>query len=704
MNKNYLRAIYWRLTGAMMLIVIGALVANSYLSHRTFEQALVPEMEKKAATVGASVRALMLKAVGYNIPFQQLYGVDEAFREVRGENADFAYMAATNMAGDILYSDGEAAEGADTHFRQADMLAGLHDSSAVKARRIGSQDIVSLPIQTDGDTLGGLHVGIDIGFVDKIVLEMMYDVLVILLVTLFFTLELLNWIAGARLDAGLKSLASVLKRGGEGDFTTTRSSATAEEFSDLRFMLQSESARVNEGVAELARDIEAARLGPAHERKAGLGVASAALQKLRERFRFGAAGQSDDLAKDAALAKVRAPLFAFILAEELTRSFLPTYVKDLLVVIPGLSPQIVVGLPIVLFMLIVALAQPHLGAICERIGHRRAMIYGAAIAAAGFAATAMASTVLDLLLWRSLCAVGYAMVFVAAQGYVLVYTTPSNRARGFSLFIGAIMVATVCGPSIGGILADNIGVRTTFAIAALIALGSILVMRGLPKDSEETAAKKSARPPRFSEITALLFNRRFMTLTGLAAVPAKVILTGVCFYLVPLYVVTIGATPSMAGRILMTYAVLMVVMGPVAAGLATNRRNREWLVAGGLCASGVGGLLMLASGSVLMVFIAVLIIGFGQSLSISAQSALVSDHCEEEIARMGDGAVYGVYRLLERMGNALGPLIAGGLVIALGYQKSFIAIGALVMVCGLAFTLATQVRRDPAPAIAGSSK
>src|ERR1051325_9083189 len=127
----------------------------------------------------------------------------------------------------------------------------------------------------------------------------------------------------------------------------------------------------------------------------------------------------------------------------------------------------------------------------------------------------------------------------------------------------------------------------------------------------------------------------------------------------------------MAGRILMTYAVLMVVMGPVAAGLATNRRNREWLVAGGLCASGIGGLLMLASGSVLMVFLAVLIIGFGQSLSISAQSALVSDHCEDEIARMGDGAVYGVYRLLERMGNALGPLIAGGLVIGLGYQKSF---------------------------------
>ena len=36
-------------------------------------------------------------------------------------------------------------------------------------------------------------------------------------------------------------------------------------------------------------------------------------------------------------AKVRAPLFMFILAEELTRSFLPGYVKELLVPVPGVG-------------------------------------------------------------------------------------------------------------------------------------------------------------------------------------------------------------------------------------------------------------------------------------------------------------------------------------------------------------------------------
>lgn len=700
MNQTYLRRIYWRLTGVIMLLVIGALAANSYLSHRNFEQALVPELEKKAVTVGASVRALMLKAVEYRIPFRELYGVDQTFREVVEENADFAYMAVTDTTGRIIYQGGEAPQGVQTYFRRSATLAKPQSTDVLSsATRVGKQDMVSLPISAQGEPLGALHIGIDVRFVDKIVVEMLYDVVVILVVALFFTLELLNFIAGARLEAGLRSLAGILERGGNGDFTMVPTPASGQEFGEVRLLLERVAARVNAGYLALTQDIERARRDPAHDRQEKLGVARAGLQDLDQRFRFGP-GQSDETAKDACLAQVRAPLFAFILAEELTRSFLPTYVNDLLVPIPGLSPQIVVGLPIVLFMLIVALGQPYLGAVCERIGFRRAMMYGAGIATVGFAATALAANVLDLLLWRSLCALGYAMVFVAAQGYVLLYTTPSNRARGFSLFVGAIMVATVCGPSVGGILADNVGIRTTFAIAALIALGSILAIRTLPKGMEHATAKKAARPPRFSEITTLMINPRFMTLTGLAAIPAKVILIGVCFYLIPLYMVSVGSTQAMAGRALMTYGVLMVLLGPWAASLATSRRNREWLVAGGLIASGLGGLMMLAGGSVVWVFAAVVLIGFGQSLSISAQSALVSDHCKEEIARMGEGTVYGVYRLLERMGNALGPLVAAGLVTALGYHKSFIAFGALVMVCGIAFTLATQVGRGPAPATA----
>jgi len=686
MSKLRLWWTYWRLTGIILLVVMAALAANSYVSNDDFERALVPEMAKKAATVGVSVRSLLLKAVDQKLEFHELYGVEQTFQEARTDNPDFAYMAATDAKGTILYQQGKAPEGAEAYFRRPDTLARLENPAVTgEFTPVGSQYIVSVPIIAPDRALGLLHVGIDVRFVDRIVQEMWFDVLVILVVALFFTFELLNFIAGSRLEAGLKSLSGVLERGGRGDFTMTpMGGSSGEAFGGVRRLLENAMARINAEIAALARDVEAA----AHERKEGMSAVTASLEDLRARFKV---GQSPAASSDnERLAEVRAPLFGFLLAEELTRSFLPAFVKSVMVPIPGLSPQIVVGLPIVLFMLIVALGQPYLGALSERIGHRRMMIYGAGIAAAGFALTALSVTVFDLLLWRSLCALGYAMVFVSAQGLILSYTNAETRAYGFALFVGAFMVATVCGPSIGGILADNIGERATFMISAVLAAASILLIRILPKDPERDRDKLVAVVPRLFDIRTLLFNRNFMTLTGLAAIPAKILLTGVCFYLVPLYVVSIGTTPAMAGRILMTYAVVMVLMPAVVTPMANNRENREWLVSAGLAVSGLGGLLLLVGGSVPWVFAAVLLIGFGQSLSITAQSALVGDHCKQEMARMGDATVYGVYRLVERMGNAAGPLIASGLVIALGYQNSFVAIGAFVMACGIAFTLAVR--------------
>ena len=701
MNTSYLRGIYLRLAGVLMLVVAAALAASAYISHHTFDRALAPEMGKNVAAIGGSLRALILKAVENNVDFRELYGVEQKFDEIKRETPEVSYFAITDVHGNVLHQRLRAPAGALEHFRSAPMLARLGTPDAPPAAvRVGDQYIVSLPIVGRDGPLGLLHIGVDVRFIDDIVLGMLYDVLVVLVVALFFTLELLNFMAGARLEEALRTLGDTFERGAAGNFARPARTKAEGPFAPLLKLMDGVLAHVNEAYAALARDVEAARGKPAHERPPGVGAAQAGLQTLTARYRFGSEAPAAPGADNTQLAKVRAPLFVFILAEELTRSFLPTYVKGLLVPIPGLAPELVVGLPIALFMLIVAIGQPWLGVYCERVGHRRTMLTGAGIATVGFLATAMSYNVLDLLLWRSLCAVGYAMVFVAGQAYVLEHSTLANRARSFALFVGAIMVATVCGPSIGGILADNIGERATFVVAAVLALGSTAAMRMLPERRASAEPRAVPKVPSLREIGALMINRRFMTVTGLAAIPAKVLLTGVAFYLVPLYIVSIGSTQAMAGRILMCYAVMMVVLAPLTAALAKTRERMEWLVGGGLVISGLGGLALLAGDGVGWVFAAVLLIGAGQSLSISAQSALVGEHCREEVARIGEGTVYGVYRLLERMGNAAGPLLAGVLVLRYGYRSSFVAIGAFVLLSGLAFVIATRRSRGLAVAAA----
>jgi MFS family permease len=710
-HQSYLRGIYLRLAGVVMLSVALALGAMSYLSHRAFEKALAPEMAKKIATVGASTRALVLRAVEQGIDFRQLYGIEQKFDEVKADIHEISYFAITDTKGKVLYQRLKAPAGAEPFFQSDKLLAALATPDTLPPSvRVGNQYMVSMPIVNADQALGMLHMGVDVNFVDDIVLGMLYDVIVVLVVSLFFTLELLNFMAGAKLEAALKALGDTFARGADGNFSTPPKAPAeaASAFVGVTQLLDSVLARVNAGFAALTQEVEAGRRVPAHERRPGLSAVQTGLQSLATRFRFGLA-PADSREDDRQLVKIRGPLFVFILAEELTRSFLPTFVKELLVPIPWLSPQIVMGLPIALFMLIVAIGQPWLGVYCERVGQRRTMLIGAAIAAIGFAASAMANNVLDLMLWRSLCAVGYAMVFVAGQAFVLEHADPNNKARSFAMFVGAIMVATVCGPSIGGILADNIGVRPTLAVAALLALGSIAAIRLLPgpraaapdgSATGTTPARPAARVPHLQEIGALIINRRFMTVTGLAAMPAKILLTGVCFYLVPLYMLSIGSSQAMAGRILMSYAVMMVVLTPFTAALATSRDRMEWLVGCGLLLSGLGGLLMLAGGGVGWVFGAVMLIGMGQSLSMAAQSALVGEHCRNDVARLGEGAVYGVYRLLERMGNAAGPILASVLVLSFGYRTSFVAIGGGVLLCGVGFLLATHRARQVAVAMA----
>jgi len=698
MNPGYLRGIYLRLAGVVTLIVMLALAINAYVSQRTFERALAPEVAKKVVSVGASIRSLVLRAVESGIAFNELYGVTDGFDEMHEDAPEVAYLALTDTSGRVMHERMKAPPGAAAYLTSPGTLELLRTPDVIPTPvRLGNQYLVSLPIVAPDRPLGLLHIGVDVRFVNAMVLDMLFDVVVVLVVSLFFTLELLHFIAGVKLDASLRALGETFARGGAGDFRTPRQSAGEPAFASLMQLLQATLARINQAFTALAQALDDGRRVPAHERAPGLGQAQAGLVSLAQRYRFGREEETRE-PDPSLLAKVRAPLFVFILAEELTRSFLPAYVQNLLVPLPGISPQLVLGLPIALFMLIVAIGQPVFGLWCEQVGHRRAMLFGGAIAATGFVGSALAHNVVDLLGWRSLCGVGYGMVFVAAQSYVLDHAPSTQRASSFAIFVGAIMAAGVCGPSIGGILADNIGMRPTFALAALLAAGSLLVMNGLPDARPADETRPRVRVPRLSEIGTLLMNRNFMLVTGVAAMPAKILLTGICFYLVPLYVLTIENTQAMSGRILMTYGAVMVVIAPLTAALATTRERMHWLVGGGLVVSGLGGTVMLAGAGTGWVFAAVVLVGVGQSLSISAQSALVAEHCPSEIAQMGDGIVYGVYRLLERLGNALGPIIAATLVLFVGYRSSFVVIGSAVALAGAAFLIAT--RRESAQALA----
>jgi MFS family permease len=391
----------------------------------------------------------------------------------------------------------------------------------------------------------------------------------------------------------------------------------------------------------------------------------------------------------ASAATVRPALFLFMLAEELTRPFLPTWARSLAPADWGLSASLLASLPLVTFLAVVALLQWPMAAWSEQVGRRRGMVLGALLGAAGLAWPALWGSYEALLGGRLLGAVGFAMVFVSAQGAVIDGSSAQDRARSLAQFVRAILVAGLCGPPLGGLAADRWGEAATFGLAAGVALLACAVAwRQMPRGARSMAAAPAASAASASISTAppadsawRLLGRR-PTLVALlvgCALPAKLLLAALCFYLLPMHLQDLGHGSAVAGRLQTIYPLTMVLLVPLAARLADRFGARSgFVLVGGLLAGASALLAWPAGGAIVPLALVLLGLGVGQALSITPQSALVADLARSVPARQGAG-ILGLFRLTERGGSALGPALGAWLLPLLGFGPAVAVVGALAL-------------------------
>jgi MFS family permease len=668
---------YAIVTFAVMLVVLmGAIAASGFYARGLFERELRPEISSKAATMGRVLGAHFEQEGAGDAGLAQMPGVDAMFSDVRRDNPEFAYLALLDTDGKTLHQSGTPGQG-----------SALERVTLMRGKA----------------AIGELQVTLDPAYIPALLRELTLDVLVIVVVSLFIALELLYFLAGNEFVMRVLALKLRMDNVLAGNFVFRARPAAADGIGRVHGELDRLLGALNDArvaTLESFRTVWRTRHGGKRGGKRFVGQArlDAFVREWRalgahaefNRPRVAVGGGAGNLTL------LRAPLFLALLAEDLSRSFIPLYAKTL--VPAGVPTQLLVSLPIMMFMLIVALSQPLLGGWSERAGRRNSLVIGMLTGALAHLLSASAATLWELLAWRSLAGASWAVVFVAAQGYVLDRTNIATRTQGLAFFIGVIMVSSVCGPSVGGILADGLGYRATLIIAGALALiAAWLALRRIEPEAERRAA-----PPRtlgMHDFTSLLANRRFAVLTFAAAIPAKVILIAFCFYLIPLYVIEKGSNAAMAGRIIMLYSIVMVLLVPLAARYADHLQKHSSFVAVGLLLSGFAGLIMGVPLGWAAPVLMVLLLGVGQSVSIAPQAVMVAQACPGEIAELGEGAIYGVYRMMERIGNAAAPVIAALLVQFAGFDAAFMFIGAWLLLSAVVLRAGfpNTVKNAPAP-------
>ncbi|MEP9352957.1 MFS transporter [Xanthobacter sp. KR7-65] len=650
---------------AIVLILCSALAVIGWGAERAAQRTIAPEILAKANTVGRAAADLVLRASSIGVPFDRLVGVQGYFDDLRAANTEFAEISLVSAGGAELARSGNADKARDP-------------------------PVARVPINdAGGRRLGEVVIVVDPSVVSAQVGAVLVDVAFIGVVALLVALELVALVVGAR---GLESLVAVERR--------------------LRALKRGTLARQDGGlgaaenlVSPIDRHMQV--LASRHDRLRAEAEArgdDATLERLREIAARTGLGQAQSAGSEAAMA-VRPALFLFMLAEELTRPFLPRFAQSL-GGFGGMSPDLAASLPIVAFMAVVALCQVPFAGLSERLGRRPGFIGGALLAAAGYALSAVSTHYGVFVGARIATAVGYALVFVSAQGHVVDLSSGAARSAALAVFVRAIMVASLCGPPIGGVIADRLGASVAFGVSGGLALLALLVARlTLPAAAAHRPGSDGAV---LSNLKAAAGAPGLMSLLFGCAFPAKFLFAALCFLLVPLELQREGYSSAAIGRFQMIYPVIMVLGVPFFAALADRFDARSAFVVTGGVVAGLGAMAVPFGPPVALIVVALVALGWGQAMSIASQSALVADTA----AALGGGraaGALGLFRLVERSGNAAGPASAGVLLSSIGFASATGLLGAVAVAGAVLFALsgrkvfADQSRRHASAAASEGS-
>lgn len=403
-------------------------------------------------------------------------------------------------------------------------------------------------------------------------------------------------------------------------------------------------------------------------------------------------GAGDD---KAALARLRLPLFLFFIGSELPRAFLPMWSRQLaeqplpqawdgtllaavLAPFAELPAALRMTLPISIFLLAVALISPFAGRVSARHGPLRLFGLGLLLAVCGHALALVAESLLCLSSARVLAGASFGCISVAAFDYI--GRAGGARARGMAIYLAAYVAAGICGAGLGALLADRAGIPPVFAFGLLCIGLAAVTLRGLPR--LDTAGGTLA--PVAGSLLQLLRQPRFVRLIVLIALPMQIVQQGLLFYWAPLALTAQGERTSIVGLTMMGYFLLVLLLNAPSARWADRSGRHTLLVLLGLALAGLAALLGGVVYTPAAIVASVALIGVAWASGFPAQGALVLRIGQHELAGVAPAVAIGVYRMVERIGAMLAPLVVALLIGVLGYADAAKSMGAVLLLCALA--------------------
>lgn len=391
---------------------------------------------------------------------------------------------------------------------------------------------------------------------------------------------------------------------------------------------------------------------------------------------------------------IRPLAFLFFIVFDMSISFIPLYMKKLYEPFWGLPKDIILGLPISAEMFCIALSSYLAGLMIDKKSWRMPFYLGLAVVSVGVLLSALAESALFFIIARGIIGIGYGFSLVSMEGYLLSSRSNDTRMAGFAQLYAGLYAGKLCAAALGAMLAERLGYSTVFFIQ--IAMLSVPLLFALCFAKDQSPAPFVAKPAINTEqesIRHFVSHRQIWTFFLLITLPSMVCTVGFLCYFFPLFSNSIGVSTSNTGRAFMMYGICFILLGPAIGRYIGKRADamRYIYLAGFI---GVAAMLVFFwQGSFIAALIAIFLLGLADTINSVAQTGYFLNL--DATHAFGEGRGLGLLRLTRKIGEAMGPIVFGW-VIVFGAQAGIGLAGVAYLVVIALFFVVTWFHKSKA--------
>jgi len=329
----------------------------------------------------------------------------------------------------------------------------------------------------------------------------------------------------------------------------------------------------------------------------------------------------------------------------------------------------------------------YAGRVCDRLGARRPMVFGAAFVSAGLLVPVVWPTLPALYMLAALLGTGFVFYNVAAQNIAGAMGPREERAKNFSTLALGYSISSLIGPLAAGYAIDYLSPRIAFAIFAGVALVPMTVLWFYHALTAYAAPKASAGHRSALDLLRMPELRRTLILGALVVTGWDLFL----FYM-PIYGHQIGMTGAAIGKVLAVFAAGTFVVRFSMPYLVKRYSARYTLAAS------------VALGALTFIFfpfikdpwvLAGLSFVIGIALGCGQPLTLMLAYNRSPPGRTGE--VTGMRIALNHGTHSAVPIIAGALGSAFGAAPPFLMIAVILGVSGYLATTVTPTAQVKPP-------